>query len=63
MSNVLVTGGARGIGSGIVRELAARGHNVGFSGRADASSCADFLAELHSLLFIALIVIPPNITI
>ncbi len=47
MSNILVTGGARGIGSGIVRELAAHGHNVGFSGRADASSCADFLAELQ----------------
>ena len=47
MSNILVTGGARGIGSGIVKELAARGHNVGFSGRADASTCADFLAELQ----------------
>ena len=47
MSNILVTGGARGIGSGIVKELASRGHNVGFSGRADASTCADFLAELQ----------------
>ena len=46
--NVLVTGGARGIGAGIVKALAAAGHNVGFCGRADAEKCADFLAELRA---------------
>ena len=46
--NVLVTGGARGIGAGIVRALAAAGHNVGFCGRADAEKCAGFLAELRA---------------
>ena len=28
--NVLVTGGARGIGAGIVSELAKKGHSVAF---------------------------------
>ncbi|MBQ9789699.1 MAG: 3-ketoacyl-ACP reductase [Lentisphaeria bacterium] len=46
--NVLVTGGARGIGAGIVRSLAAAGHNVGFCGRAEVGSCDDFLAELKA---------------
>ena len=46
--NVLVTGGARGIGAGIVKALAAAGHNVGFCGRADAEKCADFLTELRA---------------
>lgn len=46
-SNILVTGGARGIGAGIVRALAAAGHNVGFCGRADIESAGGFLAELR----------------
>ena len=46
--NVLVTGDARGIGAGIVKALAAAGHNVGFCGRADAEKCAGFLAELRA---------------
>ena len=48
-SNVLVTGGTRGIGAGIVRELAEQGHNVGFCGRAAKDAAVDaFLADLHS---------------
>jgi NAD(P)-dependent dehydrogenase (short-subunit alcohol dehydrogenase family) len=47
-SNILVTGGARGIGAGIVRILAEAGHNVGFCGRAEVGSCDDFLAELNN---------------
>ena len=42
--NILVTGGARGIGAGIVAELAAAGHNVGFCGRAPKAD--ERLAEL-----------------
>ena len=45
--NILVTGGARGIGAGIVRALAADGHNVAFCGRAGAESAAAFLEELR----------------
>ena len=33
MSNVVVTGGTRGIGNGIAREFAVRGHNVMICGR------------------------------
>ena len=47
MSNILVTGGARGIGAGIVTELAKAGHNVGFCGRAEAAKAADFLTALQ----------------
>ena len=47
MSNILVTGGARGIGRGIVEALAAKGHNVGFCGRAALESAAEFLSELR----------------
>lgn len=43
--NVLVTGGARGIGAGIVLELARRGHNVAFCGR----SADGRVAEAESL--------------
>ena len=43
--NILVTGGARGIGAGIVAELAAAGHHVGFCGRAPAAE--ERLAELN----------------
>ncbi len=46
--NILVTGGARGIGAGIVESLARSGHNVAFCGRAAAESCADFLAGLQA---------------
>ena len=47
MSNVLVTGGARGIGAGIVVELAKAGHSVGFCGRAAADGAAEFLGKLR----------------
>ncbi|MFA6931106.1 MAG: 3-ketoacyl-ACP reductase [Lentisphaeria bacterium] len=33
--NILITGGTRGIGAGIVRCLAAAGHHVGFCGRSE----------------------------
>ena len=46
--NVLVTGGARGIGAGIVRALAEQGHNIGFCGRGAEAVAADFLTELRS---------------
>ena len=47
MSTVLVTGGARGIGAGIVVELAKAGHNVGFCGRTSPEAVADFLKDLR----------------
>lgn len=47
MSTVLVTGGARGIGAGIVVELAKAGHNVGFCGRTSSEAVADFLKDLR----------------
>ena len=46
--NILVTGGARGIGAGIVRALAEQGHNIGFCGRGAENVAADFLTELKS---------------
>lgn len=46
--NVLVTGGARGIGAGIVRALAEQGHNIAFCGRGTEAVAADFLTELRS---------------
>ena len=45
--NILVTGGARGIGAGIVKCLAQQGANVAFCGRGEISCAADFLAELR----------------
>ena len=48
MSTILVTGGARGIGAGIVVELAKAGHNVGFCGRTALENVADFLKELQT---------------
>ena len=47
MANALVTGGARGIGAGIVRALAAAGRDVGFCGRGGAEKAAELLAELR----------------
>ncbi len=44
--NILVTGGARGIGAGVVEELAKHGHNVAFCGRAGAEKAAERLAVL-----------------
>lgn len=46
--NVLVTGGARGIGAGIVEQLAGKGHNVAFCGRAAAESVEEVLNSLRS---------------
>ena len=46
--NVLVTGGARGIGAGIVEQLAGKGHNVAFCGRAAAESAEEVLKGLRS---------------
>lgn len=43
----LVTGGARGIGLGIVKELLAQGASVGFCGRSSVSS--ELLQQLSSL--------------
>lgn len=45
--NVLVTGGARGIGAGIVKHLAALGADVGFCGRGNPECAAEFLADLQ----------------
>ena len=45
--NVLVTGGARGIGAGIVRKLAEQGANVAFCGRGGIESAEAFLVELR----------------
>ena len=45
--NVLVTGGARGIGAGIVRALAEQGHHIGFCGRGPESVAEGFLTELR----------------
>lgn len=50
--NVLITGGARGIGAGIVRALAATGHNVAFCGRNDSDEfreAAQKIAEEYNV--------------
>ncbi len=44
--NILVTGGTRGIGCGIVQALAEAGHNIGFCGR--AADCSERAAELSA---------------
>ena len=44
--NVLITGGARGIGEGIVKQLTAGGHNVAFCGRKDASEFHEQAAKI-----------------
>ena len=41
MLNTLVTGGSRGIGAGIVKALAAAGHNVAFCGRGEPAKFAE----------------------
>ena len=45
---VLSTGGARGIGAGIVEQLAGKGHNVAFCGRGSAESAREVLEKLRS---------------
>ncbi len=45
--NILVTGGARGIGAGIVEELAGKGHNVAFCGRKSTEEIQERLAGLQ----------------
>ena len=45
-ANVLVTGGARGIGAGIVEALAAAGSNVAFCGRSCEADVRPFLDHL-----------------
>lgn len=45
----LVTGGARGIGLGISKALAAEGYRLVISGRKDESDVADVVSELESL--------------
>lgn len=46
--NVLITGGARGIGAGIVKKLAEQGADVAFCGRGGFERAESFLAELRS---------------
>ncbi len=46
--NILVTGGARGIGAGIVEELCRKGHAVGFCGRTAPEETAERLAKLRN---------------
>ena len=45
-SNILITGGARGIGAGIVRKLAEAGHHVAFCGRKDSDEFRELAAKI-----------------
>ena len=45
-SNILITGGARGIGAGIVRRLAQTGHNPAFCGRKDDPSFHELAKQI-----------------
>lgn len=49
MGKVLVTGGAKGIGEGIVRALAEAGHDVVFTFRSSGDQAAELAAELGAL--------------
>ena len=46
MANVMVTGGTRGIGAGIVEKLLSEGHNVAFCGRVAPEEMTGKLADL-----------------
>jgi len=46
--NVLVTGGTRGIGAGIVRTLAGAGHNVAFCGRGETEKFSNLATTLEN---------------
>ena len=48
MSNVVITGSTRGIGNGLAREFAARGHNVMICGR-NADTVDAAVSEMDSL--------------
>ena len=47
MATIMVTGGTRGIGAGIVEKLLSEGHNVAFCGRVAPEEMTCKLAELH----------------
>lgn len=49
MSRVLVTGGAKGIGAGIVRALVEAGHDVVFTFRSSGEQAQALAAEMQSL--------------
>ena len=46
--SAIVTGGTRGIGRGIVKELAARGASVAFSYTKNAELAAEVVKEIES---------------
>ena len=48
MANVMVTGGTRGIGAGIVEKLLSEGNNVAFCGRVAPEEMTEKLAELNA---------------